>query len=55
MIIKYASALIAAILMVVFVLVAVVKLQDFALGVVVVGGIALMAWDLWGSLHEKDD
>jgi hypothetical protein len=34
---------------------AVVKLQDVALGIVVVIGLGLMAWDLWESVRSKED
>lgn len=33
----------------------VVKMQDIALGVVIVIGLAMMARDLWDAFQEKDE
>ena len=55
MIFRILAAVIAAALLLAFLLPYVVKMQDIALGAVIVVGLALMAWDLWDSLQEKED
>jgi len=49
------AALIAVTLFLAFLLPYALKMQDIALGVVIVVGLAMMGWDLWESLREKDD
>jgi hypothetical protein len=55
MLIKYISAVIAVVMVVCFLLPPVLKLQDIALGVVILVGIAMMLADLWQSLQKKED
>jgi len=52
---KLFAGLVAVVLLLGFMLPYVLKMQDIALGVVIVAGLAMMAWDLWESLQEKDD
>lgn len=52
---KILAAIIAAALLVAFLVPYVLKMQDIPLGVVIVVGLALMAKDLWESLQEKED
>jgi hypothetical protein len=46
---------VAVVLLVMFLAPVVVKLKDVALGAVILIGFALMAWDLWESLRDKDE
>jgi len=55
MILKILAGLLAVVLMVIYLLPPVYKLQDIELGVVVAIGIAMMLVDLWQSLKSKDD
>jgi hypothetical protein len=55
MAIKYVSAIVATILMLVFLAAPVVKLKEVDLGIVILIGLAMMAVDLWQSLQSKDD
>ncbi|MEW6689667.1 MAG: hypothetical protein AB1452_11315 [Pseudomonadota bacterium] len=52
---KYLAGAVAVILMLGYLLPPVFKLQDIALGVVIIGGVTLMLVDLWQSLKSKDD
>ncbi len=52
---KIIAAIIAAALLLAFLMPYVLKMQDIALGAVIVVGLALMARDLWESLQEKGD
>ena len=54
MIFKVLAALAAVILLLGFLVPYVLKMQDIALGVVIIIGLALMARDLWDTLQEKD-
>lgn len=55
MAVKIFSGIVASILLIAFLAPVVIKLKEVALGVVVIIGIALMAWDLWESLQSTDD
>jgi len=55
MILKILAGLLAVVLMVIYLIPPVYKLQDIELGVVVAIGIAMMLVDLWQSLRSKDD
>ncbi|HEY7656142.1 MAG TPA: hypothetical protein VH881_04680 [Burkholderiales bacterium] len=55
MIFRILAAVIAAALLLAFLLPYVVKMQDIALGAVILVGLAMMARDLWDSLQEKED
>lgn len=52
---KILAGIVAAALLIAFLLPYALKMQDIALGVVIVVGLAMMARDLWESLQEKDD
>ena len=51
---KIFAGVIAAVLMVVYLIAPIVKLKDVALGIVVLFGLALMLIDLWQSIREGD-
>jgi hypothetical protein len=53
--IKIFSAIVATILVFVFLAAPVVKLKQFDLGIVIVIGFVMMLVDLWQSLRAKDD
>jgi len=53
--IKFFAAVVAVILMIVYVIPVVLKLKDVALGVVILIGIGMMLVDLWQSLQSKED
>ena len=53
--IKIFAAIVAALLVVAFLVPVVFKLKDIALGVVILIGIAMMLVDLRQSLKSKDD
>lgn len=55
MAIKIVSAIVATILMLVFLAAPVVKLKEIDLGIILLIGFALMAVDLWQSLQSKED
>lgn len=55
MALKIASALIATLLMLVFLAAPVIKLKEVDLGIVIVLGFVMMVVDLWQSLKSKDD
>jgi hypothetical protein len=52
--VKIFAAVAAVVLMIAYLVPVVVKLQEVALGVVIVIGLALMAIDLWQSFGERD-
>lgn len=52
---KIVAAVVAVALMLAYLLPYILKMQDVALGVVLLAGIAMMAVDLWQSLQSKDD
>jgi len=52
---KIFAGIVAVVLFAGFVLPYVLKMQDIALGIVVLIGIAMMARDLWDTFHEKDE
>ena len=54
MILKILAGLLAVVLMVIYLIPPVYKLQDIELGVVVVIGLAMMLIDLWQSLRKDD-
>jgi len=54
MILKILAGLLAVVLMVIYLIPPVYKLQDIELGVVVAIGIAMMLVDLWQSLRKDD-
>lgn len=49
------STIVAAVLLLAFLLPVVIKLKEISLGVVVLIGLGLMARDLWETLREKDE
>lgn len=49
------SGVVALVLFIGFVAPVAIKLKEISLGVVILIGIGLMMWDLWGSLREKDE
>lgn len=51
---KVFAAILSALLLIIFVGPVVVKLKDVALTIVVTIGLAMMLYDLWQSLREKD-
>lgn len=51
---KVFAGILSAALLIIFVGPVVLKLKDVALTVVVLIGVAMMLYDLWQSLHEKD-
>jgi len=52
---KIVAGIVAIVLLLAFVAPPVVKLQDLALGAVILIGVAMMLVDLWQSLQSKDD
>ena len=54
MIVKIFSGIIAAILLVGYMAVPVIKLQEIPLAVVGMISVVMMAWDLWDSLKQDD-
>lgn len=52
---KILAGIIAAALLIAFLAPPVFKLQDLALGGVILIGVAMMLVDLWQSLQSKDD
>lgn len=52
---KILAGLIAATLLLGFLVPYVVKMQDLALGVVIIIGLVLMGRDLWDTFQEKDE
>jgi hypothetical protein len=55
MAIKIFSAIVATILMLVFLAAPVVKLKEVDLGILILIGFVMMAVDLWQSLKSKED
>lgn len=55
MIFKYVAGIVAAALMVIYLIPPVYKLKDLELGAVVLIGLTMMLVDLWQSLQSKDD
>ena len=53
--IKIAAGLVAAVLMVGYLLAPVFKLREIELGIVILIGLAMMFVDLWQSMKSKDD
>jgi hypothetical protein len=53
--IKIAAGLVAAVLMVGYLLAPVFKLKEIELGIVILIGLAMMFVDLWQSMKSKDD
>lgn len=51
---KIVAAVVAGLLLMLFISPVVIKLEDVALSVVVLIGIVLMVADIWQSLREKD-
>jgi ABC-type branched-subunit amino acid transport system permease subunit len=52
---KIFAGILSAALLIVFVGPVVLKLKDVALSIVVAIGLAMMLYDLWQSLREKDE
>lgn len=52
--VKIFSAILAAVLLGGFLIPYVLKMKEIELGLVIVGGLAMMLVDLWQSLKEKD-
>lgn len=52
---KIFCGIVAIVLMVVYSGAVVVKLREIPLGIVVLIGLVMMAWDLWDSMRERDD
>jgi hypothetical protein len=55
MILKVLAGLLAVVLVVIYLIPPVYKLQDIELGVVVAIGLVMMLVDLWQSLQSKED
>jgi len=55
MAIKLLAGAVALALMLAFLLPYIIKMQDVALGAVMLAGLAMMVVDLWQSLRSKDD
>jgi len=55
MAVKILSGIIAAVLLVGYLAVPVIKLQEIPLAIVGMISVVMMAWDLWDSLKEKED
>ena len=55
MVVKILSGLIAAVLLVGYLAVPVIKLKEISLAVVGMIAVVMMAWDLWDSTRQKDD
>lgn len=55
MIFKVLAGLAAVILLLGFLVPYVLKMQDIALGIVILIGLAMMARDLWDTFQEKDE
>jgi len=55
MVIKIVTGIIAVLFLLGFAIPYVLKMKDIALGIVVVAGLGMMLWDLWGSLREDGD
>ena len=55
MILKILAALLAVVLVVIYLIPPVYKLREIELGVVVAIGIVMMLVDLWQSLRSKED
>jgi threonine/homoserine/homoserine lactone efflux protein len=51
---KVFAGILSAALLIVFIAPVVLKLKDVALSIVVTVGLAMMLYDLWQSLREKD-
>ena len=49
------ASVVAALLLLGFLLPYVWKMKDFELGAVILIGLAMMARDIWDTLREKDD
>jgi hypothetical protein len=52
---KIVAGIVAAALVIAFLAPPVIKLQDLALGSVILIGVVMMLVDLWQSLQSKDD
>ncbi|HSH91096.1 MAG TPA: hypothetical protein VK996_14010 [Ramlibacter sp.] len=52
--VKIFAAAVAVVLMIAYLVPVVVKLQEVALGIVIMIGLVLMFIDLWQSFSEKD-
>ena len=52
---KMISAIVAVGLLLAFLLPVAVKMKEVPLGIVILTGLVLMAWDLWESFREKDE
>ena len=52
---KIFAGIVAVVLLIGFLVPYVLKMQDIALGVVIIIGLALMARDLWDTYREKDE
>ena len=55
MLVKILSGLIAAVLLVGYLAVPVIKLKEISLAIVGMISVVMMAWDLWDSMRQKDD
>lgn len=55
MIFRVLAGLVATILLLGFLLPYVLKMQDIALGAVILIGLAMMARELWDTFQEKDE
>ena len=52
---KIFAGIVAAVLLVGFLVPYVLKMKDIALAIVILIGLAMMARDLWDTFHEKDE
>ncbi|HUG77036.1 MAG TPA: hypothetical protein VML57_06085 [Burkholderiales bacterium] len=55
MLFKVFSVTLAAVLLIAFLSPPLFKLREISLGVVIAIGLAMMAYDLWETLRERDD
>lgn len=52
---KIFCGIVAIAVMAVYTGAVVVKLRDIPLGVVILVGLGMMAWDLWDSMRDRED
>lgn len=55
MVFKIFAGIVAVVLLIGFLVPYVLKMQDIALGIVILIGLAMMTRDLWDTFHEKDE
>jgi len=52
---KIFAGIVAVVLLIGFLVPYVLKMNDIALGAVILVGLAMMGWDLWDTFQEKDE